>query len=427
MHAPLPGFASPESTAPQTPSPLTPKKEILSFKRRPLYNGGPLVSPVGFGGYRIGFSKSLGFPECVQALELALEKGVNLIESGATYGQGQSELLIGQTLQKLACLKNEALSREHFVIISKGGVLQGSNIELAKTLQQEGKGFPEITELTSHTWHCIHPKFLYDQVERSCRRLKCETLDGYLLHNPEYMLKKFEQEGFAQKQAQDLFYSKLRESFLALEELVAQNKIRAYGICSNHFGVSSQQEFAALCLGKVHQIARSLPQPHHFKIIQVPLNWIEVSTAFFQREELNNETILTYAQKNDIGVMIHRPFHAMLNDGLIRLTRPQCFSQDELEKLDVGLQKGLQNWTKLAADLEQLAHEELFDAPGYEDAPLSQLVMSTLAHLPGVTSVLCGMRQESYVKDIEEAFWRPSLPQAQKYLRNIYENLEFEY
>ncbi|WP_186644710.1 aldo/keto reductase [Fluviispira vulneris] len=413
----LPGYATAINTKPSKNS----LGRFFESRRRTLYKGGPSVTPVGFGSYRIGMSKGLGYPECGNALELALKKGLNLIDTSTNYGGGQSEMLIGKTLKKL--ISENIILRENIVVVSKVGYIQGSNIELAKAKELQGNGFKEISKFGEETWHCIHPDFILDQVERSRSRLGLETIDVYLLHNPEYMLKKFELEKMEQQEALTVFYSRIRESFLTLEKLVSEGKIRAYGISSNNLG-APQEEYSSVSIKKMHEIALSISPEHNFRVVQMPMNWLEVSPAFYDVEEIGEST-LSYAQKNNIGVMLNRPFNAMFNDGLIRLTRPQI-SQEDYEKLDDGMKKGLENWTQLSSDLERLAKEQLADVPGYDDATLSQFVVSTLAWVPGVTSVLCGIRKEKYVDDVEQALARPSLPRAREHLRGIYENLEFK-
>ncbi|KAB8033401.1 aldo/keto reductase [Fluviispira multicolorata] len=412
----LPGYATANDTKPSKNS----LGRFFESRRRCLYKGGPSVSPVGFGSYRVGLSKGLGFPECANALELALKKGLNLIDTSTNYGGGQSEMLIGKTLKKL--INENLIQRENIIIVSKVGYIQGSNIELAKSKELQGISFSEISKFGEETWHCIHPDFIFDQIERSRSRLGLETIDVYLLHNPEYMLKKFELEKMEQSEAQNLFYSRIRESFLALEKLVEEGKICAYGISSNNLG-APEEEYSSVSIKRMHEIALSISADHNFKVVQMPMNWLEVSPAFYDVEEIGEST-LSYAQKNNIGVMLNRPFNAMFNDGLIRLTRPQV-SQEDYDKLDEGMRKGLENWTQLSSDLERLAKEQLADVPGYDDATLSQFVVSTLAWVPGVTSVLCGIRKEKYVNDVEQALARPSLPRAREHLRGIYENLEF--
>ena len=45
---------------------------------------------------------------------------------------------------------------------------------------------PEIVEFNEKFWHCIHPEFLTEEITASMSRLGIETIDVYLLHNPEY-------------------------------------------------------------------------------------------------------------------------------------------------------------------------------------------------------------------------------------------------
>jgi hypothetical protein len=111
-----------------------------------------------------------------------------------------------------------------------------------------------------------------------------------------------------------------------------------------------------------------------------------------------------------------------MNDGgLIRLTRPTVNSA---EVSDDAQRKGLQNWTRLSLDLEKLAREYI-SIPGYEEAPLSQLVLATLMWQPGLSSVLCGMRRKEYVVDAEVAAALPMLVNADQIVAQIYQDLEF--
>jgi predicted aldo/keto reductase-like oxidoreductase len=92
--------------------------------------------------------------------------------------------------------------------------------------------------------------------------------------------------------------------------------------------------------------------------------------------------------------------------------------------LSDGERKGYENWKQLSTDLEYLAGK-YFTEPGFEETTLQEYVLSTLMWLPGVSSVLCGMRQINYVNDAISAAQRPTLLNAYEKLYNIYENLEF--
>ena len=323
----IPGFATAQDTKP-SPNSLG---RIFETRRRALYPNGPYVTPVGFGSYRIGYGKVYQYPECENALQFACDQGVNIIDTSTNYGFGQSELLIGKTLKKL--FDESSFKRSQFVLVSKVGYLQGPNIEIAKIREKEGNPFPDISQFGEETWHCIHPEFIFDQIERSRSRLGLETIDVYLLHNPEYMLKRFELDKMNFHKAQELFYERIKQSFIALEQLVKENKIKCYGVSSNNLGAPSE-EFSHISLAKLHEIALSISPNHHFKVAQMPMNWLEVSPLFYEVENTGLSTI-SYAKENNIGVMLNRPFNSMFNDGLIRLTRPQ-FSQNEINEFDEG-------------------------------------------------------------------------------------------
>ena len=409
----LKGSATFSSTQPQNPLPT-----VFGARRRSLYEGGPLVSLVGFGTYRVGSSPSLGAPESGQALEHALRKGINLIDTSSNYGNGQSEVLIGKALAKLVLEKQ--ITRESVVVVSKGGYIQGNNLELAQKREQDGSPFPEVTKFGEGVWHCIHPEFLADQLDRSLARLQLETLDVFLLHNPEYMLKKFEMDNTDPEQAQELFYARMAKSFEFLETCVASGKIKAYGVSSNTMGYANE-DYSAVSLSKLIAIAQSISTQNHFKVVQFPMNWIEVAPVALPVNDEGNSTV-DLARASGMGVLINRPFNAMHNNGLIRLTRPTVPVGVEL---DPDAQKGLANWTKLALDLEALGKKHLENKIGYDDAPLSQIVLATLMWQPGVTSVLCGARKLIYLKDLEEACARPAIVNAASVLASIYDDLEF--
>jgi|GEM_PF-611050 len=409
----LTGFATAEST-----SRLGERRQgVFHERRRPLYEGGPLVSLVGFGTYRIGFSPGLGHPECREALEYALLRGVNLIDTSTNYGNGQSELLIGQTLAAL--VSNQTLARDNVVLVSKAGYAQGNTLELVQQREREGRPFDSVFKFGSDLWYCLDPEFIIDQLERSRARLGVQCLDVFLVHNPEYMLKAYEHNNIPLEKARSDFYAQLQKCFLALEKSVAAGHLRAYGVSSNTLG-STSDDPAAVSLQLLIDCAQRVSAQNSFRVVQCPLNWIEVNPVAIESADDEDNT-LTLARKNGIGVLANRPFNAMHDGGLIRLTRPTV---DASTVADDAQRKGLQNWTRLSRDMERLA-KEYITIPGYEDASLSQLVLSTLMWQPGLSSVLCGMRKKDYVVDAETATGLPMLVNADQILAQIYQDLEF--
>ena len=407
--SPRQGFASPGATEPVG------LKGTFRSRRKRLYEGGPWVSMIGFGTYRVGFSPALGAPESEKALSHALEKGVNLIDTSSNYGNGQSELLIGKVLAK--AFEDGNLKREEIVLVTKAGYVQGNNLELADQRRLQGKPFPEIEEFSQDLSYCIHPEFLADQIDRSCQRLGVATLDVFLLHNPEYLLKKWDTQSFPD--ARQRFEARIKEAFEFLEVMVSEGKIRCYGISSNTLGYP-EEDPTHVNLKTLHEIALSISPKPGFKVVQFPFNWIEILPLVFPVEKGGLHTF-EYAQKHGFGVLLNRPLNAMHNDGLIRLSRPHVPTG---AVLDDAAKMGLKNWSQMASDLESMAKKHM-DVLGYEDVTLSQAVLSTLMWMPGVSAVLLGMRKERYVFDAEEAAARPTLLKAASIVGAIYNDLEF--
>ena len=165
------------------------------------------ASQAGFGCYRV----SAGVSHHEQALHKALCEGINLIDTSANYADGGSESLVGQVLEKLVDAGD--LAPEEVIVVSKVGYLQGQNYALSRERKQQGRPFPELVEYGEGLEHCIHPEFLRDQLTRSLERLNLETLDFYLLHNPEYYLE------WAKKNRQPLeparieYYRRIKAAF----------------------------------------------------------------------------------------------------------------------------------------------------------------------------------------------------------------------
>jgi aryl-alcohol dehydrogenase-like predicted oxidoreductase len=274
---------------------------------------GLTVSQAGFGCYRI----SSGVIGHKAALQKALCEGINLIDTSANYADGGSESLVGEVLEDL--IASGELSRENIVVVSKVGYLQGQNYELSRERKQEGRPFPELVEYGDGLEHCIHPEFLMDQLNRSLERLKLKTLDFYLLHNPEYYLEWAQNNGHALETARSEYYRRIRNAFKYLEEEVIHGRIRYYGISSNTFPAAADQpDFT--CLATIWDIAESLPLSHHFRLVQMPLNLMELG-AVLEKNQPGGESVLEFAQHKGLGVLVNRPLNAFSNNQLIRLAQ----------------------------------------------------------------------------------------------------------
>lgn len=272
---------------------------------------GLAVSPVGFGGYRIRDDQ----PEQKAALRLALQQGINLIDSSSNYTNGRSEMLIGTLLNEMVTEK--AVQREEVVLVSKAGYLQGDNYEIAEQRKQAGRPFPNLIKFAVGLDHCIHPEFLADQLERSRQRLQVECIDIYLLHNPEYYLKWARRSHIPLAEARAEYYRRIQHAFEFLETAVAAGHIQYYGISSNTFpSYKNQSDFTSL--ETVWEIAESLSPTHHFRVIQLPLNLLETGAAT-EENCSHRQTTLQFAHDKQLGVLVNRPLNAIHDNQIMRL------------------------------------------------------------------------------------------------------------
>ena len=266
---------------------------------RPLGSTGLRCHPLGFGCYRIAD----GNAEHQAALQSYLQRGGNLIDTSANYTDGQSEILVGRVLK--------THPRDQVIVVTKGGYIQGQNMRLAQS-----QTFPEVVEYGEGIWHCIHPEFLETQISFSSQRLQLDTIDVFLLHNPEYFLSHQAHHKPLEAADHDEFYRRIGQAFRFLEEQVRRGRIRWYGVSSNNFGLSPskpERTSVARCLAE----AEKLTPEHHFRVIQLPMNLYESGGALIKGD--SNETVLEFCQRRGIGVLVNRPLNAFSHDRLIRL------------------------------------------------------------------------------------------------------------
>jgi aryl-alcohol dehydrogenase-like predicted oxidoreductase len=298
------GYATPQGTA------------SYAERHAPLTYGdlggtGLMVSQAGFGCYRVDVSVETHR----RALSRALLEGINLIDTSANYADGASEALVGKVVGEL--IDSGRLSRGEIVVVTKGGYVQGENYEISQERKREGKPFPDLVLYGDGIEHCIHPDFLEDQIGRSLVRLNLETIDVYLLHNPEYYLGWAEKVGLSLGEAHREYYRRIGLALRHLEREVARGRIRFYGISSNTFpSPDSDPQFTSL--ERVWEIAGSVSPAHHFRAVQLPLNLLETG-GVTEKNQSGRRSVVQFARDEGLGVLINRPLNAIAGRGMVRL------------------------------------------------------------------------------------------------------------
>ncbi|MBT9581792.1 DUF255 domain-containing protein [bacterium] len=311
LHPRLPGGATVEATSKLAQS--------RPAAYRSLGNTGLMVSRLGFGGYRVDDES----PDHEQALLAALEGGINLIDTSSNYTEGGSERLVGGVLRQIP------QRRAELVVVTKVGYVQGSNLEVARAREQMGRPYPELVQYQEGCWHCLHPEFLSDQLERCLMRLSLEKIDVMLLHNPEYFLLDAKQKGQTDLVGlRQEFDRRVEEGFRFLEQMVSQGKISFYGVSSNTFA-GSPEAITSVSLARLLELAQKAGgEDHHCRVVQVPLNLLESEAA---------GGFAAQAEAAGVGVLVNRPLNAFVQQTLVRLADFEA--DDEESNLDASLEQ----------------------------------------------------------------------------------------
>ncbi|MGH2574755.1 MAG: aldo/keto reductase [Ignavibacteria bacterium] len=274
---------------------------------------GLTVSASGFGSYRVDYRVH----EHSEAMEYALLKGINLIDTSSNYSDGGSEILIGNVIKKL--IDEGKIKREEVVIVTKGGYIQGKNYNTAQMKKDEGSPYKEVVEYSKGLWHSIHPEFLKDQITDSLDRMKIEAIDVYLLHNPEYFLDSPRAKDFSIDELRNEYYRRLKRAFEYLENEAGEGRIGCYGISSNSF-VKESNDLTFTSLELCLKAAEEIRSNHHFYVIQFPLNLYERGAILNKNQLSGAQTIIEFAGNNNFGILVNRPLNAITENGLSRLS-----------------------------------------------------------------------------------------------------------
>jgi len=258
------------------------------------------ISGLSLGTY-LGESDDKTDQFYANAISLAINHGINAIDTSINYRNQRSEKVIGRVLKELSKI---GVTRDQLIISTKGGLIPGAHgdehVDSYIRSHYVEKGVVKLDEIIQDC-HCIAPKFLSAEIDHSLKNLELDCIDLYYLHNPEIQLMALTDNEFDEK---------MYHAFELLEEKVQEGKIRRYGLATwNGFRQKSGTK-GLLDLSKLLLFAENIAGPnHHFRAIQVPLNFIMLEAIKTGNQEDLDEknTILHFAKKKKMNVMISSP------------------------------------------------------------------------------------------------------------------------
>ncbi len=256
------------------------------------------LSSIGIGTY-LGESDEASDRAYTGAIAEALRSGVNVVDTAINYRHQRSERNVGMALAELTA--SGQLSRDEVLVCTKAGYLSFDGEippDPGAYLIQEylDSGIVERAEVAANS-HCMAPRFLADQLERSRKNLGLETIDVFYLHNPETQLGEIPPKEFVER---------LRAAFAELEQAVQDKRIRWYGVATwNAFRVPPDQKGYMPLEGVMQCAVDVAGENHHFRFVQMPFNLAmpEAWSANYQHFQEEEVAALEFAHHMGLAVM----------------------------------------------------------------------------------------------------------------------------
>lgn len=254
------------------------------------------ISSIGLGTY-LGEADDATDAQYAKAIEHALLRGCNVLDTAINYRHQRSERVIGRVLSSLDA--KGVVKRTEVIVATKGGYLAfdravppDPRVYIHETFIKSGlASADDIVE-----WNCIAPRYIDAQVEQSLENLGFTCLDIYYLHNPEAQLQKWSRHEFAQR---------IEAAFTVLEEKVAAGKIRCYGTATWNGYRQPNTARDHLSLAELVEIAQRVGgQTHHFKVVQLPYNLAMPEVLTKQNQTVGKVTVSFLEAAHQLNVTV---------------------------------------------------------------------------------------------------------------------------
>jgi len=223
-----------------------------------------ILSSLGIGTY-LGAPDEKTDAAYTEAIVAAVENGINVLDTAINYRFQRGERSIGAALQQLS---SGGFSREELVICTKGGYLTPDGSMPADPNEYFFReyirpGIFSAKDIAAGS-HCMTPRYLENQLDRSLRNMGIACVDVYYLHNPETQLGEV---------AKPEFLKRIREAFVFLESAASQGKLQYYGLATWNGFRQNAQAPGAMQLAEIARIAAEIAgDKHRFRFVQLPFN-----------------------------------------------------------------------------------------------------------------------------------------------------------
>lgn len=284
------------------------------------------LSAITFGAWAAGgwMWGSTDRRDAIAAIQASVDEGVTSIDTAPIYGQGESEEIVGEAIAQLG--------RDKVQLLTKFGMrwdLEQPQGALAMHTQDNSGRAIDVYKYAGKA-------SVIKEVEDSLRRLHTDYIDLLQIHWPDLS-------------------TPISETMEAMEQLLAQGKIRAAGVCN-------------YSVAQVQEALDSLPIASN----QVPYSMLNRGIE---------QELVPYALQHDLGIIAYSPMERGLLTGKY--------------KGETALQQGdhrQEYFKKFASKDVNGFLERIRPLADQKDATLAQLVLRWTTLQPGITVVLAGAR-----------------------------------
>lgn len=290
------GFATPEGT-----SKFIKNSSVNSLNFKKIQ--GLELSNVGIGTY-LGDPNEQTDELVKNAVKQSILSGINVIDTAINYRAQKAERSVGKAIREL--INEGKITRDQIFISTKNGyITNDADIkqefwEYIKT-EYTQKGVLKEGDVSSG-YHCMTPRYLDDQLERSLKNLGFDCVDLIYLHNAV--------EGQIKDISKEKFLENLKLVFELYEQKRREGKIKFYGMATwECFRVSSNNP-QYLSLEDTIELAKTIGgEDHGLRFIQLPFNMYYDQALLAKNQTLAGKpvSILEAASKLNVGVFTSVP------------------------------------------------------------------------------------------------------------------------
>jgi aryl-alcohol dehydrogenase-like predicted oxidoreductase len=255
-----------------------------------------MISSIGIGTY-LGEPDPATDRDYRDAVTAAVWGGINVIDSAVNYRMQRSERSIAAALRSLY---TAGFARDNIVVCTKAGFLTPDG-EMPPDPNAYfydefiSKGIFAVEDIAAGC-HCLAPRYIEDQIQRSRRNLGVSSIDIFYLHNPETQLSEVSRE---------VLNGRIAAAFEVLESAAAAKKIGAYGLATWNAFRNDPRAQDYLSLEAVCGLARQVAgTEHHFRFVQLPFNIAMPEALIRPNQTVGGKAVSMIQAARELGIAL---------------------------------------------------------------------------------------------------------------------------